>query len=55
MIEDSSKNISGKKNARILTIEESNAERLKMTVEQRFDLLMKLIKLNKLISKSKTK
>ena len=55
MFEDSAKNISGKKNARILTIEESDAERLKMTVEQRFDLLMKLFKLNKLSVKNKTK
>jgi len=35
MLEDSSKNISSKNNARILTSEESHAELLEITVEQR--------------------
>ena len=46
-------NSNQKKKARILTVEEADAERLNMTYEQRFDLLMKLIRINKMMKQAK--
>ena len=46
-------NSNQKKKALILTAEEADAERLSMTYEQRFDLLMKLIRINKMMKQAK--
>ena len=42
-----------KKKPRILTAEQADEARMKMSVEQRFDLLMKLIRINKMMKQSK--
>ena len=47
------KDLSSQKKPRILTQEEAAIERQNMTYEQRFDLLMKLIRLQKMMKGDK--